>query len=68
MSEKKIFADGFQVMFAKQEDFFDFLKGIGRNSSWNRKKSKDIRLVAIEEESSIAEELKSKLEGDMMEL
>ena len=40
MNEARMYADGFETMFAKQEDFMAFLKQIGRVSSWDRKKVK----------------------------
>ena len=47
MDETRVYADSFQMMFAKQEEFLDFLKRMGRNSFWDRKKSKELRLVAF---------------------
>lgn len=58
MNEARIYADGYRGVFAEQEEFLEFLKGIGRNSSWDRKKSKDLRVMPIEEDSKIAELLK----------
>jgi len=53
-----VYADGFSAVFMHQEDFLEFLKNIVRNSIWDRKKSKDLRLMAINEDSKIAAELK----------
>lgn len=58
MNEVRIYADGYRGVFAEQEEFSEFLKGIGRNSSYDRKKSKDLRLMPVEEDSKIAELLK----------
>lgn len=57
MNEARMYADGFETMFAKQEDFMAFLKQIGRVSSWDRRRSKDLRLIAFEADSKIAGEL-----------
>ena len=51
MNEARMYADGFETMFAKQEDFMAFLKQIGRVSSWDRRRSKDLRLIAFEADS-----------------
>lgn len=67
MNEAKVYADGFQAVFAKQEEFLGFLKTIGRNSIWDRKKSRDLRLVAIDEDCKIAEELKNQYQSEGME-
>ena len=58
MNEARVYEDGFRGVFVGQEEFLEFLKNIGRNSSWNRKKSKDLRLVPLEEDSKVAEQLK----------
>lgn len=58
MQETRVYADGFSAVFTHQEDFLEFLKNIVRNSIWDRKKSKDLRVMAINEDSRIAEELK----------
>ena len=58
MNETRVFKDSYRGVFLNQEDFLDCLKRIGKNSFWDRKKSKNLRLVAITEESQIAKELK----------
>lgn len=58
MNETKVYEDGFRGVFVGQEEFLDFLKSIGRNSSWDRKKSKDLRLMPMDEDSKIAEQLR----------
>lgn len=60
MNEANVYADGFQKPFQTQEDFLDFIKGITRSSLWERKKSKDLRLIVLDEDSKIANELKTK--------
>lgn len=67
MNEAKVYADNYQGTFARQEDFLDFLKNIGRNSSWDRKKSKDLRLVVLEEGNKVLQELTSKYEEEGMD-
>ena len=58
MSETRVFADGYRGVFQNQEDFLKCLNNIGRNSFWERKTSKNLRLVAITSGSKVEEELK----------
>ena len=58
MSETRVFADGYRGVFQNQEDFLACLNSIGRNSFWQRKASKNLRLVAITSGSKVEEELK----------
>ena len=58
MNETRVFADGYRGVFQKQEDFLECLKSIGRNSFWERRNSKNLRLVAITSGSKVEEELK----------
>lgn len=60
MSETRVFADGYRGVFQSQEDFLECLKSIGRNSFWERKTSRNLRLVAITSGSKVEEELKEK--------
>ena len=60
MNETRVFADGYRGVFQKQEDFLECLKNIGRNSFWERRNSKNLRLVAITSGSKVEEELKEK--------
>lgn len=39
MNEAKVYADGFSKSFMRQEEFLMFLRGIGRNSSWIRRRN-----------------------------
>lgn len=64
MDEARVYADSFQMMFAKQEEFLDFLKRMGRNSFWDRKKSKELRLVAFDKDSQVAENLRQQYAED----
>ena len=50
----------YRGVFQKQEDVHDCLKSIGRNSFWERRNSKNLRLVAITSGSKVEEELKEK--------
>ena len=58
MNETRVFRDSYRGVFCSQQDFLSCLKRIGENSYWDRKKTKNLRLVPITEESKIAEELK----------
>ena len=60
MKEGNVYADEFRRAFLEQEDFLEFIKGITRSALWERRRSKDLRLVALEEDSKIAKELKEK--------
>lgn len=60
MNETRVFADGYRGVFQKQEEFLECLKNIGRNSFWERRNSKNLRLVAITSGSKVEEELKEK--------
>lgn len=60
MNETRVFADGYRGVFQKQEDFLECLKSIGKNSFWERRNSKNLRLVAITSGSKVEEELKEK--------
>lgn len=60
MNDGNVYADEFRKAFLEQEDFLEFIKGITRSALWERRKSKDLRLVALEEDSKIAKELKEK--------
>lgn len=64
MSEM-MYADNYSRQFNAQEEFFDCLKAIGGKSRWERKRSKDLRLVAFtDEDSKIARELKERYEQE----
>jgi len=58
MNEAKVYADSYQARFTRQDDFLEFLRDISRHSFWDRKKSKDLRLVSMDEDSRLSEELK----------
>lgn len=64
MNEARVYADGFRTAFAKQEEFLDFISKIGRCSFWDRKKSKDLRLVAVEKDSQMVEDLRDQYSRD----
>ena len=60
MYETRVFADDYCGVFRKQEDFLESLKSIGRNSSWQRKSARNLRLVAITSGSKVEEEMKER--------
>lgn len=64
MNETKVFADDYRGVFRKQEDFLECLKSIGIHSSWERKQTKNLRLVAVTEESQVAKDLKEQYARD----
>ncbi len=64
MNETSVFKDAYRGIFQEQNDFFACLKRIGNNSFWKRRKAKNLRLVAITEGSSIAEEMREKYVDD----
>lgn len=59
MNEAKVYADGFYKSFVRQEDFLEFLRGIGKNSSWIRKRTKDLRLAVMEKGSKMEDAMKA---------
>ena len=64
-----MYADNYSRQFQAQDEFFDCLKAIGRRSRWERKRSKDLRLVAItDEDSKIAKELKEQYEQEGLDI
>lgn len=64
MNEAGVFKDSYRRVCYDQEEFFACLKRIGKNSFWERRKSKSLRLVAITEDSQIAKELKEQYADD----
>lgn len=60
MNETSVFKDGYRGCFREQDDFLAWLKRIGNNSFWKRRKVKNLRLVAITEGSTVAEEMREK--------
>lgn len=64
-----MYADNYSRQFQAQDEFFDCLKAIGRRSRWERKRSKDLRLVAFtDEDSKIAKELKEQYEQEGLDI
>lgn len=64
-----MYADNYSRQFQAQDEFFDCLKAIGGRSRWERKRSKDLRLVAImDEDSKIAKELKEQYEQEGLDI
>ena len=65
MNGTMVYADGYSRTFAEQEEFFGFLKQMGGKSRWERKRSKDLRLVAFTDgESEIAKKLRDEYERE----
>lgn len=60
MTEAKVYADGYTAMFAHQEEFLEFLKRIAKNALWDRRKSKELRLLVVSEGSQWAEQLRNR--------
>lgn len=58
MNETRTYADGYRAIFAEERDFLTFLKNIGNNAFWMKKKAKDLKLVVYEEGSRVMAELK----------
>lgn len=50
MNGTNVYEDSFRAVFTKQEDFLEFLRRIMRSSRWDRKRTKDLRLLAMTEE------------------
>jgi hypothetical protein len=68
MNEVKIYADSYQARFINQEDFLDFLRGIVRRSFWDRKKTKNLRLISMDEGCRLSEELKDRYTCDGLDV
>jgi hypothetical protein len=64
MNETRVYEDGYHAVFREQGEFLECLKNIGRNSFWDRRKSKSLRLVAITEDSQMAKDLKEQYARD----
>ncbi|WP_320952340.1 transposase [Hungatella effluvii] len=69
MNETMVYADGYSRTFAEQEEFFGFLKQMGGKSHWERKRSKDLWLVAFTDgDSEIAKKLREEYEREGLDL
>lgn len=64
MNETGVFKDNYRGVFCEQEEFLECLKRIGKNSFWERRKSKNLRLVAITEGSRMEKEMKEQYADD----
>ncbi len=60
MNGTSAFRDNYRGVFQEQDDFLDCISQICKKSFWERKISKNLRLVAITEGSQIEEELRKK--------
>ena len=58
MNGTKVYEDGYCAVFQDQEDFLDCIKRIGKNSFWDVRRSRSLRLAAIREGSELETELK----------
>lgn len=67
MNGTKVYEDGYCVVFQDQEDFLDCIKRIGKNSFWDVRRSRSLRLAAIREGSELETELKEAYEKDGMD-
>lgn len=67
MNETRVFKDDYRGVFSEQDDFLKCLKRIGENSSWERRKSKHLRLVAITEGSQIEKDLREQYADEGMD-
>lgn len=67
MNETRVFKDNYRGVFCEQDDFLKCLKRIGENSSWERRISKHLRLVAITEGSQIEKELREQYADEGMD-
>lgn len=54
MKEQKIFADGYNVTFAQEDDFINFLFDRKENAQWSIFKTKTIRFLALDDKISSA--------------
>lgn len=57
MENTMIYADSYAAQFAHEMEFLGFLKDREKNARWETKRSKDIRFIALEENSKVATEL-----------
>ena len=64
MNEARVYEDNFRAVFTRQEDFLSCINRIGSNSSWERRKSKSLRLVAMTSDSKVAEEMREEYMRD----
>lgn len=60
MNETKAYRDNYCAVFREQKDFLTCIRSRMENSSWDRRKSKTLRLAALTEESPIVEQLREK--------
>ena len=58
MNETRVYEDNYRAVFTRQEDFLSCINRIGNNSFWERRKSKNLRLVPMTSDSKVAEEMR----------
>ena len=54
MNETRVYEDNYRAVFTRQEDFLSCINRIGNNSFWERRKSKNLRLVPMTSDSKVA--------------
>lgn len=64
MNETRVFKDNYCGVFCDQNEFLECLKRIGKNSFWERRKSRHLKLVPITEGSQMEKELKEQYADD----
>lgn len=64
MNETAVFKDNYRGVFCNQEEFLECLNRIGKNSFWERRKSKNLRLAAITEGSEMEKEMRKQYADD----
>ena len=64
MNEARVYEDDFRAVFTRQEDFLSCINRISGNSFWERRKSKNLRLIPLTNGSKAAEELREEYERE----
>lgn len=67
MNEARVYEDIFRAVFTRQEDFLSCINRISGNSFWERRKSKNLRLIPLTNGSKAAEELREEYEREGMD-
>lgn len=57
MEMEKIYADDYNISFVEEGVFLNFLEEREENASWQKKQSKNLRFVALEQDSELTENL-----------
>ena len=67
MNEARVYEDNCRAVFTRQEDFLSCINRISGNSFWERRKSKNLRLIPLTNGSKAAEELREEYEREGMD-